>query len=105
MTFRKSDIVARLGGDEFAVVTMEHGRDNASRLIARLQANIKRHAARQHYRRPIALSIGVAHSDPREVCSIEELTTRADALMYVEKRSKQRPPLSVAIPELMVGAA
>ena len=104
MTFRKSDIVARLGGDEFAVVTMDHGRESASRLIARLQANIKRHADEQPYCHPIALSVGVVHSDPRDARSIEELTTRADALMYVEKRSKQRTPSSLTIPELMVGA-
>jgi diguanylate cyclase (GGDEF)-like protein len=91
MTFRKSDILARLGGDEFAVVTLEHGRDNASRLIARLQANIQLHALRERYLPPITVSIGVAPSDPGNPCTIEELTHRADSLMYVEKRHKPRP--------------
>jgi len=105
LTFRKSDIMARLGGDEFAVVTLGHGRDNAATLIARLQTNIKRHAEQEHYQAPIALSVGVVQSNPREACSIEELTTRADGLMYVEKRSKERPPSPAAIPELLAGAA
>jgi diguanylate cyclase (GGDEF)-like protein len=103
MTFRKSDIMARLGGDEFAVITMEHGRDSASRLIARLQYNIQLHAVRENYHQPITLSIGIARSDPREACTIEELTTRADALMYVEKRSKPRLPEGVH--ELLAGVA
>ena len=105
ITFRKSDIMARLGGDEFAVVTMEDTHDSAARLIARLQANVKRHANQQNYREAIALSIGVVRSGPREACSIEQLITSADAQMYAEKRSKRRTSPTIVIPDLMASAA
>jgi diguanylate cyclase (GGDEF)-like protein len=103
LTFRKSDIIARIGGDEFVIVTTEHRYDSATILMARLQGNLNRHSAQNNSLRPIALSVGVAPSDPQDAASIEELTTRADALMYVEKRSK-RSSLRV-VPELLAGTA
>ena len=90
-TFRKSDIIARIGGDEFAIATMENGHDSAAIQIARLQANLKRHSIQNHYVKPISLSIGVARSNSMGTSSIEELTTQADANMYVEKRGKRGP--------------
>ena len=105
MTFRKSDIIARLGGDEFAVVTVDHGRESAARLLARLQMNNKRRNGQPQDGAPLSLSVGVAHSDPQDTSSIEELTTRADNLMYIEKRRKQRTPPTATNPELVRFAA
>lgn len=93
-TFRKSDIIARIGGDEFAIATMENGHDSAAIQMERLHANLKRHAVQNRYDQPISLSAGVVRSNPRETISIEELTTQADALMYVEKRAKHRPTIA-----------
>jgi len=87
-TFRKSDIIARIGGDEFAIVAMQNGHDTAANQMVRLQANVKRHALENHYGQPIALSFGVASSNRSGTSSIEDLTARADALMYIEKRGK-----------------
>jgi len=89
-TFRKSDIIARIGGDEFAVATMENGHDSAAIQMARLQLNLKQHAVRNHYGKPISLSVGVARSNLSRTSTIKELTTQADANMYVEKRGKHR---------------
>jgi diguanylate cyclase (GGDEF)-like protein len=102
-TFRKSDIIARIGGDEFAVVTIENGHDSAATQMTRLQANLKRHAAMNHYEKPIALSIGVSRSNTLGTSSIEQLTDQADANMYVEKRGKSR--LEVASGEFAASAA
>jgi len=88
-TFRKSDVIARIGGDEFAVVTIENSHDSAAAQMARLQTNLKRHAVRNHYDPPLSLSVGVARSNRLGTSTIEQLTTQADASMYVEKRSKQ----------------
>jgi hypothetical protein len=38
------------------------------------------------------MSVGVAISDCRRTTSIEELTSQADALMYIEKRAKHPVP-------------
>lgn len=93
-TFRKADIVARLGGDEFAISTIENGHDSAEIQLARLQANLKNHAIQNHYGQPISLSVGIARSNPLGTSSIEELTTQADARMYIEKRGKHRSDLT-----------
>jgi len=87
-TFRKSDIIARIGGDEFAIATMENGHDSADIQMARLKVNLRRHSAENHYGEPISLSVGVVRSNRLRNSSIQELTTRADALMYIEKRAK-----------------
>ena len=94
MTFRRSDIIARIGGDEFAILTTQHPHDSVSMLRAHLQGNVKHCSVQNNYRKPISFSVGVAHADPDEVCSIEELTSKADALMYIEKRSKRRSPVT-----------
>src|ERR1700687_4372149 len=99
-TFRKSDIIARIGGDEFAIAAMENGHDSAAIQMARLQINLKRHAAQNNYGPPISMSVGVALSNPRGTSSIDTLTTQADARMYIEKRAKHRsdiaPPEQIA---------
>ena len=89
-TFRKSDIIARIGGDEFAIAALENGHESAAVQVARLRANLIRHALRHHYGQPISLSIGVARSNPLGSSSIKDLTTQADASMYAEKRTKRR---------------
>ena len=93
-TFRKSDIIARIGGDEFAIAAMENGHDNAAIQMARLQINLIRHAKENHYAKPISLSIGVVRSNRLGTSSIEELTSQADALMYIEKRGKHKSDIA-----------
>jgi hypothetical protein len=39
----------------------------------------------------------LTHSNPLAVSSIEELTTEADYLMYIEKRSKHRMDISLSV--------
>jgi len=89
-TFRKSDIIARIGGDEFVIATIENGHDSAAVQVARLQTNLKRHAIENNYHQPISLSVGVSRSNLRGTSSIEELTTQADARMYIAKRGKHK---------------
>ena len=89
-TFRKSDIIARIGGDEFAIATMENGHASVVSQISRLRRNLKRHAIQNNYEKPLSLSVGVAVSNYRRTTSIEELTSQADALMYIEKRAKHQ---------------
>jgi len=102
-TFRKSDIIARIGGDEFAIAAMENGHSSATTQMARLLANLKRHAEKNQCGQPIALSIGAAHSDLRGSVSIQDLTTQADARMYIEKRAKHRPEMDVPEQVMSVG--
>ena len=88
-TFRESDIIARIGGDEF-VVLLESTDENDEMLITRLDESIRDYNAKvsQHYK--LSVSVGAAHFDPEYPISIDELLSKADALMYAQKRKKRK---------------
>jgi diguanylate cyclase (GGDEF)-like protein len=86
-TFRESDIIARIGGDEFGVLaesTDEHGEI----IIDRLYENLKGYNAKESRRYTLSISVGTAHFDPEYPISIDELLSKADALMYAQKRKR-----------------
>lgn len=85
--FRESDIMGRMGGDEFAILAIDAKRGTGKGLAKRLRATL------ETYNRPgkkyhLSLSVGAAHYDPGHPSSLDELITRADTLMYREKRKK-----------------
>ena len=88
-TFRESDIIARIGGDEF-VVLLESTDENDEILISRLYENIRDYNAKVPQDNKLLISLGVAHFDPENPVSIDELLSKADASMYVEKRTKRK---------------
>lgn len=88
-TFRESDIIARIGGDEFAVLTIETSNSNVENIIRRLQKVIDKHNAQEKHSFKISISLGVAKYNPKSPCSINEMLSKADRLMYEHKHSKQ----------------
>ena len=87
--FRSSDIIARLGGDEFVLLASVGADESAESLTERLQQKIDLANAQRNRPYDLSISIGVAHYDPDEACTIEELMGRADRVMYEEKRKKR----------------
>ncbi|MFA4915363.1 MAG: sensor domain-containing diguanylate cyclase [Syntrophales bacterium] len=85
--FRKSDIIARIGGNEFVVLGIESPENDSEILASRLQQRIGVHNTRGNEDYQISLSIGIARSDPDKPCTIDELMSKADTLMYQHKRS------------------
>jgi diguanylate cyclase (GGDEF)-like protein len=86
-TFRESDIVARIGGDEFVVLS-ESTEENGEIVLTRLYENIKDHNAKRSRVYSLSISVGATQFDPNHPVSIDELLSKADALMYVQKREK-----------------
>jgi len=88
--FRASDIIGRLGGDEFAVLMLEHTvkSDEDRTILIRINENIKARNARPGRRYTLSISTGMKLYDPENPCSLDELISRADALMYKEKELK-----------------
>ena len=88
-TFRESDIIARIGGDEF-VILLESTDENDEMLITRLDENIRDYNAKvsQDYR--LSISVGAAQFDLEYPISIDELLSKADALMYAQKRKRRK---------------
>jgi two-component system, cell cycle response regulator len=88
-TFRESDIIARIGGDEFVVLFESPDKDKEI-LITRLYENIKEYNATGSHRYGLSISLGTAQFDPEYPVSINELLSKADALMYAQKRRRKK---------------
>jgi len=88
-TFRNSDIIGRIGGDEFVIIPIGTAGDNIDVMTSRLQKNIDtlNRKINRHYK--LSLSVGVTYYDPEQSNTIDELLTKADALMYAQKKKKQ----------------
>jgi diguanylate cyclase (GGDEF)-like protein/PAS domain S-box-containing protein len=87
--FRKSDIIARVGGDEFAVL----GIGATSKDFDSFQSQLKHHLdmtnAMENREYKLSVSVGMAYKDLENRCSLDELISRADELMYEQKRNKR----------------
>jgi len=86
---REVDIVGRFGGDEFLVVCESSDREAALVVAERLAATIRLPIEGIPDSFPITASIGIAMQLPGEHDTIDgdALVRRADAAMYVAKRS------------------
>ena len=88
--YRESDIIARIGGDEFVVFPVGTTKDHVEIIKSHLQKKFDAHNAESNHNYKLSLSIGIAYYDPENPCSVDELLTQADKLMYEEKRCKQK---------------
>jgi len=87
-TFRKSDIKARIGGDEFVIFPIDTTKAGVDGAVTRFKDNIDAFNAKSSLPSPLSVSMGSAHYDPKNPCSVDELVDRADILMYKDKRKK-----------------
>jgi diguanylate cyclase (GGDEF)-like protein/PAS domain S-box-containing protein len=88
-SFRKSDIIGRIGGDEFAVLLTASSRSaNKDVIIKHVKNKIVQHNKEGSNGYDLSVSMGIAHHDPKNPCSVMELISKADAFMYKEKREK-----------------
>ena len=86
-SFRESDIIARMGGDEFAVLLAEPSEEKVEHiLVNHIEDSLKKFNKKSKRDYELLLSMGVAHYDPENQCSIDDLMKQADELMYEDKR-------------------
>jgi len=83
--FRKSDIIGRIGGDEFVVLAMNTSDEICNILTNRLQKIL---STKKIENFTLSLSKGIAHYDPENPLTFDELLMQADRLMYEEKNKK-----------------
>ena len=97
-SYRESDVIGRLGGDEFVVFPIGSDDETIRIVVARLLENIDIHNKKSNKSYKLSVSVGVANYDPIDPCSLGELITKADHLMYENKKKKQaanpKPQLS-----------
>jgi diguanylate cyclase (GGDEF)-like protein/PAS domain S-box-containing protein len=94
-SFRESDIIGRLGGDEYSVLAMESNNMNADILTRRLLEKLALFNSRSSAEAGFTLSIstGIFIREPEDPATVEEMLSRADHLMYEQKRSKKNGDL------------
>lgn len=88
--YRDSDVIARIGGDEFVVVPVGTTGDNVELITDRLQKQIDIHNEKSNRSYKLSVSKGIVYYDSEKPCSIDELLTEADKLMYEHKKFKQK---------------
>ncbi|MEM1484575.1 sensor domain-containing diguanylate cyclase [Oscillospiraceae bacterium PP1C4] len=89
---RSSDILGRYGGEEFVFIFLETSLDQATKVICRIQKELKELFA-SALSRPVTFSAGLTHID-METCGTPRCTLlidQADELLYkAKKRGKNR---------------
>lgn len=88
-TYRASDVVSRIGGDEFAVIPVGTVEDDLAVILGRFQSNLAAFNAEGVLAYPLSVSIGVVMYDPLQPLPLGELISKADKLMYEQKRNKR----------------
>jgi len=88
--YRESDIMARIGGDEFVVIPVGSADDTVEIITARLQKALDIHNEKSGRNFRLSMSAGIAYYDPAQPCSINDLISRADKLMYEQKKNRQQ---------------
>lgn len=89
-TFRQSDVIGRLGGDEFAVLLTSTGMDSEHSTIARLNEHVQLKNRQKARLYDLSISTGIVRYDPETPCTIEDLLSKADKLMYACKNLKKQ---------------
>ncbi len=87
-TFRESDIISRLGGDEFAVLVEITESNDELFIKKRLEENLNIINSQDNRRYKLKISVGMVRCDLSHPCSIDELLSKSDKLMYANKKSK-----------------
>lgn len=101
-TFRQSDLPARLGGDEFCVLVSADSYEGIDAARQRFEYSLEvanRIPGRAY---DVSVSMGVAVFDPAHDQTIDDLISRADELMYEDKRAKRAVggPFAEGVPEV-----
>ncbi|MBI5410345.1 MAG: GGDEF domain-containing protein [Nitrospirae bacterium] len=88
--YRDSDIIGRIGGDEFVVIPVGTSSDNVDIITERFYKILAALNTAEDREYDLSISIGIAYYDPEFPCSVDELLTRADKSMYLQKRQRQK---------------
>jgi len=87
-TFRKFDVTGRLSGDEFVALIQEEPGGSAEAICQRLHSNLADCTGAEN-RYKLSLSVGVAHFDPDQPATLQDLMRQADTALYAQKRKNR----------------
>jgi diguanylate cyclase (GGDEF)-like protein len=91
-TYRMADIIARVGGDEFAVLAVVSALPDTGSLNNRLVEQLENFNTEHERPYVLSLSIGKSIWSSDKTAVLDSMLSEADARMYIEKRTKKKPP-------------
>ena len=83
---RTGDLMFRLSGDEFVLILSGEDKNSAAQRIAQAQKAIADQREQNGIFYEASFSFGVAEAYPEDRCTVDELISQADRLMYLNKR-------------------
>ncbi len=89
-SFRSSDVVGRMGGDEFAafaIITQESCTDKIKDRIQKSMKEFNDQSDKPYY---VNISIGVHEFVIDDTVEFEQVLTKADEELYIEKKEKKK---------------
>lgn len=75
-TFRDADMAGRVDGTDCGVLLVNAGAEQTKVALTRLEQNLAAHNA--HAEEPLNVKVGVAHFNPEQPCTFDELVAQAD---------------------------
>lgn len=103
-SFRHCDVLGRLGGDEFAILMVDVNEESATIVRKRLRDKLDKLNASANRTYRVSLSVGMLWCDADQPLPIEVLLSKADALMYEDKR-KRNAARGSEIPNILCGTS
>jgi diguanylate cyclase (GGDEF)-like protein len=89
-SFRSSDVVGRMGGDEFAAFAIIKQDGHADKIKERIQNSMKAFNDQSDKPYYVNISIGLIEFIIDDTVEIEQVLTKADAELYIEKKEKKK---------------
>ncbi|MPN31061.1 putative diguanylate cyclase DgcE [bioreactor metagenome] len=87
---RDEDLAVRLGGDEFLILFKDVDADESEKIWSRIVANFNEINEKEKRPYIISASHGIIEYDNNQKRAIDDLITKADEKMYLEKEEIKR---------------
>ncbi len=87
---RTSDIIGRIGGDEFVALVMNIDKEQIDTICNRIKEHARNYNRNSNKPYNVDISIGVYCFDPDNNETIDQLMSKADKMLYQNKKFKNR---------------
>lgn len=94
---RTADILGRIGGDEFVAFIMDIDKEQIDTICSRIKNSAKEFNQNSDKLYNVDISIGVYCFDPADNETLDQLMTKADKILYQNKKMKNKTALKSGV--------